>query len=166
MNKVLDTVLLLALPASGKSEVRRYLELMPADSRRQDFHMGPSVQLDDFPYVHMMRRIDDELAALGHERVFFQSPDRPFQDPLDWGTLIELVNEDHEDMLKKKVLDPKSAALDLLDRIDRASTKVGAPARLGALEKVRRGKVAEKLEAEARQLLKDKQASYPDTLAG
>ena len=166
MNKVLDTVLLLALPASGKSEVRRYLELMPKDSRRQDFHMGPSVQLDDFPYVHMMRRIDDELAALGHARVFFHSPDRPFQDPLDWGTLIELVNEDHKDMLQKKVLDPRSAALDLMDRIDRASAKVGAPARRGALEKVRRGKVAEKIEAEARQLLKDKQASYPDTLEG
>ena len=166
MNKVLDTVLLLALPASGKSEVRRYLELMSTDSRRQDFHMGPSVQLDDFPYVHMMRRIDDELVALGHERVFFHSPDRPFRDPLDWGTLIELVNEDHEDLLQKKSLNPKSAAWDLLDRIDRASVKVGAPARLGALEKVRRGKLADRLEAEARKLLTDKQESYPDTLAG
>ena len=68
MNKVLDTVLLLALPASGKSEVRRYLELMPQSTRLKDFHMGGSVQLDDYPYVHMMRRIDDELAALIRDR--------------------------------------------------------------------------------------------------
>ncbi|MDD5629837.1 MAG: hypothetical protein PHU21_12275 [Elusimicrobia bacterium] len=166
MNKVLDTVLLLALPASGKSEVRRYLELMPAEPRRQDFHMGPSVQLDDFPYVHMMRRIDDELVRLGHERVFFLSPDRPFRNPLDWGTLIELVNEDHEDLLQKKLLSPKSAACDLLDRLDQASVKVGAPARLGQLDKSRRAKLAEALEGEARKMVKEKQESYPSSLAG
>ena len=165
-NKILDTVLLLALPASGKSEVRRYLELMPAEPRRRDFHMGPSVQLDDFPYVHMMRRIDDELAALGHERVYFQSPERPFRDPLDWGTLIELVNEDHEDLLQKRVLNPKSAAWDLLARLERAAVKVGAPVRLGQLEPARRMRLAETLEAEARKMLKEKQENYPDTLAG
>jgi hypothetical protein len=166
MNKVLDTVLLLALPASGKSEVRRYLELMPAEPRGRDFHMGPSVQLDDFPYVHMMRRIDDELVGLGCERAFFQSPERPFRDPLDWGTLVELVNEDHEDLMQKRLLSPKSAALDLMDRFDRASVKVGAPARLGRLDKARRMKLAEALEAEARKMIKEKQESYPDTLAG
>ena len=166
MNHVLDTVLLLALPASGKSEVRRYLELMPADARRRDFHMGPSVQLDDFPYVHMMRRIDDELVRLGHERVFFLSPDRPFQNPLDWGTLVELVNEDFSDLLAKRFLNPKSAAGDLLERIDRAAVKVGAPARLARLDKTRRARLAEALEAESRKLLDDKQANYPETLAG
>lgn len=166
MNKVLDTVLLLALPASGKSEVRRYLELMPAAARRDDFHMGPSVQLDDFPYVHLMRRVDDELVRLGHERVFFLSPERPFQNPLDWGTLIELVNEDHEDMMSKKFLNPKSAGQDLLERLDRASVKVGAPARLGKLENSRRAKLVQSLEAEARKLLKDKQDGYPESLSG
>ena len=34
----------------------------------------------------MMRRIDDELVKLGHERVFFQSPEHPFRNALDWGT--------------------------------------------------------------------------------
>jgi hypothetical protein len=166
MNKVLDTVLLLALPASGKSEVRRYLELMPAEGRREDFHMGPSVQLDDFPYVHMMRRIDDELTALGQERVFFQSPDRPFITPLDWGTLVELVNEDYEDLLQKKALNPKAAGLDLMDRIDRASAKVGTPQRLKQLDAAVQVKLADKLETEARQMLKDKQGNYPDSLHG
>ncbi len=163
MNKVLDTVLLLALPASGKSEVRRYLDLMPADLRRQDFHMGNSVQLDDFPYVHMMRRVDDELVSMGHERVFFQSPEHPFRNALDWGTLIELINEDHEDLLRKRFLNPKSATLDLLDRFDRASVKVGAPARLGQLDKSHRIKLADSLETEASKMIKEKQESYPDT---
>lgn len=166
MTKTLDTVLLLALPASGKSEVRRYLELMPKEARLKDFHMGDSVQLDDYPYVHMMRRIDDELAALGAKRIFFHSSERPFQDPLHWGTLIELVNEDHEDMLAKKVVSPRSAAEHLLDRMDKASTKVGAGAPLAALEKGVRSKLASKLEAEAKTMLAEKHKGYPDTLEG
>jgi hypothetical protein len=104
--------------------------------------------------------------SLGHERVYFQSPERPFRDPLDWGTLIELVNEDHEDLLRKTFLNPKSAALDLLDRVDRASVKAGAPARLGRLEKPLRLKLAEALDGEARKMIKEKQENYPDTLEG
>ena len=166
MTKTLETILLLALPASGKSEVRRYLELMPKDARLKDFHMGDSVQLDDFPYVHMMRRIDDEAAALGGKRVFFHSSERPFQNPLDWGTLLELVNEDHEDMLAKKVLTPKSAGELLMERIDRASVKVGAPARLAAMDKAQKAKIAAKIEPEARKMLEEKHKGYPSTLEG
>ncbi len=166
MNNVLDTILLLALPASGKSEVRRYLELMPPGPRRDDFHMGPSAQLDDFPYVHVMRRVDDELARLGRERIFFHSPDRPFRDPRDWGTLIGLVNEDHADMAAKRFLSPAHAGSDLLERIERAAAKCGVPARLAALGEKVRGQVADALAAEAVQLLKDKQDHYPETLEG
>ncbi len=166
MDKILDAVLLLALPASGKSEVRRYLELMPEDERRRDFHMGPSVQLDDYPYVHMMRRIDDELERLGHERVFFLSPDRPFRNPQDWGALIELINEDYADLVSKRPLNPPSAGLDLLDRIEKAAFKASAPARLSSLEKSLKSKLARALETEARKLLKDKQAACQDTLQG
>jgi hypothetical protein len=166
MSKILDTVLLLALPASGKSEVRRYLELMEPGARRDDFHMGPSVQLDDFPYVHLMRRIDDELEALHKERAYFLAGDRPFRDPRDWGTLIELVNEDHADLLEKKPLDIKTAPRDLMDRLDRASVKVGAAARLRALDKAVRAKVEAAIAGEARRLCKEKQAAYPETLAG
>ena len=56
MAEILDVLLLLALPASGKSEVRRYLASLTPEQCRRDFHMGPTVQLDDYPYVHMMRQ--------------------------------------------------------------------------------------------------------------
>ena len=94
---ILDTVLLLALPASGKSEVRRYLDLVDSDSRVGDFHLGPTVQLDDFPYVHLMRRCDESLRAIGEPSIFFEADDQPFRDARDWGTLIELVNEDYRE---------------------------------------------------------------------
>lgn len=164
--KTLDIVLLLALPASGKSEVRRYLKSVTPAQCRTDFHMGESVQLDDFPYVHLMRRIDDEFEATGNARVYFQAGDKPFQNPLDWGTLIELVNEDYADLVGRKVAKPASAAALLFDRLDAASAAVGAPRRLAALPETTRAALGEKLEREARELLDEKHAGYPDTLEG
>ncbi|MBN2494710.1 MAG: hypothetical protein JXR96_08985 [Deltaproteobacteria bacterium] len=165
-DKILDTVLLLALPASGKSEVRRYLALLPEEECRRDFHMGPTVQLDDFPYVHMMRRIDDLLQSQGKARLFFQAPDRGFADGRDWGTLIHLINEDHADLVSRKEEKPSSAAMHLMGRIDAAASKVGLPNRLGDLPEQLRSEIADKLEAESREQLKDKHANYPDSLEG
>jgi hypothetical protein len=162
----LDTVLLLALPASGKSEVRKYLAWLSPEESQRGFHLGPTVQLDDFPYVHLMRRIDDVLASHGGPRLFFKSPERPFRDPNDWGTLIRLVNEDYEDLLRRRVRQPASAAALLFERIDAAAGKVGTPPRLAELESGVRSRLVEGLEREAAEQLRDKQSSYPDTLVG
>ena len=67
-NKVFDIVLLVALPASGKSEVRNFMANIEPDRLQKEFHIGETLQLDDFPYVHMMRRIDNELEKMGEER--------------------------------------------------------------------------------------------------
>src|SRR5439155_901398 len=101
MSRVLDVLLLFALPASGKSEVRRYLASLTPEQCRNDFHLGPTVQLDDYPYVHMMRRVSQELRRLGRDGVFFDSDDLPMKQPLDWGTLIELLNEDFDDLAQR-----------------------------------------------------------------
>ena len=66
MSKHIDILLLLALPASGKSEARRYLASLSPEQCHEQFGIGHTVQLDDFPYVHIMRRISDELTARGH----------------------------------------------------------------------------------------------------
>jgi hypothetical protein len=167
MAEILDTVLLLALPASGKSEVRRYLAHQDAPVCARDFHMGPTVQLDDFPYVHMMRRIDDELVKLGRARAFFHAPDKPFQDAKSWIALIELVNEDYRDMLSRKLIESTaSAGLALLDRFDAADLKAGVQNRLVRLSVEMRRKLAEVIEKDARSLVDQKQACYPETLEG
>jgi hypothetical protein len=166
MANTIDTILLLALPASGKSEVRRYLASLSPEECENDFHMGPTVQLDDFPYVHMMRRIDDELAAVGKERVFFNAADKPFKTTKDWGTLIHLINEDYEDLVSKEIYEPQSAAMLLFERFDRASQKAGAPARLENFDQEVKQKIADSLEKEAREMLDEKHQGYPDTLEG
>ena len=84
MARILDVLLLLALPASGKSEVRRYLASLSPEQCRNDMHLGPTVQLDDYPYVHMMRRVSQELRKVGEGGVFFDSDDQPMKDARDF----------------------------------------------------------------------------------
>ena len=108
--KTLDTVLLFALPASGKSEVRTYMDGLSPEVCQSEMHMGATLQLDDYPYVHFMHRIDDELHARGLESVFYNGPVRPFKDEFEWGTLIHLLNEDYDDLMAGRTFEVPSAA--------------------------------------------------------
>lgn len=166
MSRHIDTLLLLALPASGKSEARRYLaSLTPAQCHEQ-FGIGQTVQLDDFPYVHIMRRVSDELTARGHAGVFFVSPSLPFRNPVDWLTLIELINEDYDDLVHQRRPAPESASLWIFDRIDAARVRAGGQAAIGKLDPALRREIAAPIEREARKLLDDKVREVPDSLEG
>lgn len=145
---ILDTVLLFALPASGKSEVRAYLASLTPEQCRDDFHMGQTLQLDDYPYVHLMHRIDDELKAAGWRYAYYQGPSRPFQDPWEWAALIELLNEDYADLLAGRTVTAASAAQWMMDRFDRAHSKVGLAEPLGEVPWKIRMKVAAAIEKE------------------
>lgn len=166
MSKHIDVLLLLALPASGKSEARRYLASLSPEQCHEQFGIGHTVQLDDFPYVHIMRRITDELTDRGHTGMFFLSPALPFRNPVDWLTLIELLNEDYEDLVNKNKPAPESAALWLFDRIDAARVRAGGEAIINTLNEDLRKEIAGPIEEEARKLLADKIAEVPDTLEG
>lgn len=145
---LLDTVLLLALPASGKSEIRTYLASVSEQRCREDFHIGPTLQIDDYPYVHLMHRIDDELRANGRPWVYYRGPERAFQDDWEWGVLTHLLNEDYDDVLAGRVTNVASAAEHLFDRFDRAHAKVGLPEHMGELPHRVRKRVAAALEGE------------------
>ncbi len=166
MSDTFDIVLLLALPASGKSEVRRFLANVEPERLKKEFHIGANLQLDDFPYVHMMRRADDELVKLGKARLFFKSGDRPFIDTKDWGTLIHLLNEDYHDLMAKNVVKTASAADLLLKRIDKAGERAKIAPRLAKLDAATWKTVAAALEPEAKAMLDEKHAAYPDSFEG
>jgi hypothetical protein len=166
MSRLIDVLLLTALPASGKSEVRRYLAGLTPEQCRDEMHIGPTVQLDDYPYVHLMRRISQELRKRGQDGLFFDSDDLPMKEPRDWGTLIELLNEDFDDLVKRHRPAPASAAEWLLDRFDTARRKVAARPALGQLEPGVRRELVQALEAECAGLLRDKNAGIPDSLKG
>ena len=161
-NRVFDIVLLVALPASGKSEVRNFMANIEPERLQREFHIGENLQLDDFPYVHMMRRIDNELEKMGEERLFYPG-EEPFIDGRDWGTLCCLLNEDYHDLINRNVVETDSAAKLLFDRIDRAGAQVGINPRIAMLKENIRNKLAELLEKEARAMLDEKHAAYPDS---
>jgi hypothetical protein len=129
----IDVLLLLALPASGKSEVRRYLDHLDSAAALRDMALGPTAQLDDYPYVHLMRRVSQELRALGEDPVFFATEESPWRDPTDWLTLIHLLNEDYSVMMANG--GERQTPSNLLDRIDRARVLAGATAPFEALGK-------------------------------
>lgn len=166
MTRILDVLLLLALPASGKSEVRRYLASLTPEQCRGEMRLGPTVQLDDYPYVHMMRRVSQELRRLGADGIFFDSDDLPMKESRDWGTLIELLNEDFDDLVQRRRPAPASAATWLLDRFDAAREKVGAAPALRALPAATRAALVAALETEAAGLLRERNDNIPDSLEG
>ena len=91
MSDPIEILLLLALPASGKSEVRRYLRSLTPARCREDFCLGETVQLDDYPYVHMMRRVSQELRKLGRDGLFFDSDDLPMSNSVSFEALAMAV---------------------------------------------------------------------------
>ncbi|MEX1207568.1 MAG: hypothetical protein WEE36_03045 [Acidimicrobiia bacterium] len=134
MPSTIDVLLLLALPASGKSELRRYIEHL--GPRRDQIHLGPTIQLDDYPYVHLMRRVSEEQRRLGLAPAFFESDQTPFTDPRDWLTLIHLVNDDFA-ALGSTNTHPDDPG-HLLDRLQAARRLAGIAAPLARSEDLKR----------------------------
>ncbi|MFH1729505.1 MAG: hypothetical protein ABIA04_13935 [Pseudomonadota bacterium] len=164
--KLLKNVLLFALPASGKSEVRTYLDSMSSEQCMEEFKMGKTLQLDDYPYVHFMHRIDDELYERGFDYVFFKGPQRPFIDNFEWGTLIHLLNEDYDNLMNQRTFNPESAANYLFDRMDNAHEKVGLPRYLEEVPYGVRMDIAAKMENEIREHLDELNATNSQGLEG
>ena len=158
--KVFDVVLLNALPASGKSELRKFMNENDPDQMVNDFHIGKNLQLDDFPYVWLMRQVDKKLASMGLDTLYYPDDESPTYDGRVWGVLSFLLSEDYQDMMNHAIVEPASAAEYLFDRFDRGCMAVGMKPLIGMLEANVRKALTDELEDEARKLLNEKQAQY------
>ena len=102
--KHLPILMFSSLPASGKSESRRYLKSLTKE-QTDKFHLGEtSTQVDDYPYVDAMRKIDAAAEKVLGETVFFDPKSTMFFNSYDWGTLVYMINDDYFDI---KRCDPK-----------------------------------------------------------
>ena len=106
-NNIFDTLILIALPASGKSEVRKFMRHGDEAACIEKYHLGKTLQLDDFPYVHYMREVDDALESFGETRIFYPNNQSGFNEPKDWGALLRLVSQDYDLMTDSTVDMPR-----------------------------------------------------------
>ncbi len=162
---VFEVILLLALPASGKSEVRNFLSNIKPEILKREFHIGETLELDDFPYVHFMKLIDQALLEEGQKRMFYPG-EEPLYDDRDWGTFINLLNEDYYDLINRNVISCDSVAEYFFRRIDKAAKTVGINPRLAKLDNDLRKRIAKKLDAEAQKILDFKYQQYTEDLNG
>jgi hypothetical protein len=133
--------------------------------------MGPTVQLDDYPYVHFQLMIDEELAMMDLPRMFHHPCDMggrngPFINAYEWPALVQLLNDDYHEIRTGKAEQPERAARRLFERIDRAAERAGGEAKLEKLPAEVLAKLEAALEPEAREIFNDKAANIPDTLEG
>lgn len=170
---MIDVLLLVALPASGKSEVRKFLDFLGPQEQERAFGLRAPVQYDDYPYVEFMRWIDEICARLLRlEPLFYAHPDDTFRDPFEWATLMELLNDDVLGLLERP-RDPAEIARWLFRRIDAAELRAGARMKLGRLPEDIQEAIVERLVttrhmegmSEARRLL-DPERPVPGRVLG
>ena len=174
-NKVLPILMFCALPASGKSESRRFFKSLTPQEMTQ-FHLGDSsTQVDDYPYVDALEKIDVFCKETLDTTIFKDPNTRLFLNGYEWGVLTYLINEDYLDIKKLDNKIPEEYEKDpvkwLFDRYDAASEKTGkVPRRFEELEKKSdKAKFAEfkkKCYELCKTLLHDKYDNIPKSLEG
>jgi hypothetical protein len=96
-----DILFLIARPAAGKSEIIDYLRHTDAQTRHTRFHIGPFVELDDFPMLWTWFEEDRILARMGHPRLHTDS-DEYFTHRHLWDLLIERLSLNYAKLLRDK----------------------------------------------------------------
>jgi hypothetical protein len=104
-NSLFDILLLIARPAAGKSEIIDYLKKQPTEARVQRFHVGASLEIDDFPMLWAWFEEDALLEKMGHPRLHTDA-DGYFLENHLWDLLIERIGLEYQ----KKLRDIPAAA--------------------------------------------------------
>lgn len=94
------TLLLIARPAAGKSEIISYLKNTPLAERLSRFHIGNFEEIDDFPMLWTWFEEDEILTKMGHPALHISSEGH-FKYQYLWNLLIERIGLEY----KKKMRD-------------------------------------------------------------
>ncbi len=95
MKQLFEKIILLGRPASGKSEVINYLKNTSDNERKDRFHIGKLVEIDDFPMLWTWFEEDDILEKkFGKPRLHSDS-EGYFKEEYLWHLLIERISFDY-----------------------------------------------------------------------
>ncbi len=92
---IFDTLMLIARPAAGKSEIIHYLKNTPVENRRERFHIGRIDEIDDFPMLWTWFEEDDILAQMGEPRLH-TTADGYFRWTYLWDVLIRRISLEYQ----------------------------------------------------------------------
>ncbi|MHB1482918.1 MAG: hypothetical protein ACYCXH_11445 [Bellilinea sp.] len=90
-----ETLILLARPAAGKSEIIDFLKNTPLSERINKFHIGHITELDDFPLLWSWFEEDAILEQLGYPRLHTDA-EGYFHGNHLWDLLIHRLSQDHK----------------------------------------------------------------------
>lgn len=98
---IFRTIILIARPAAGKSEIINYLMHMNESSRLEKFQIGNLKVIDDFPYLWRWFEEDELLEKMGKPRLFTDN-EGYFKHNYLWDLLIEMINLEHQKFLREE----------------------------------------------------------------
>lgn len=104
------TIILIARPAAGKSEIIRYLMNMEESSRFEKFQIGNLFVIDDFPYLWRWFEEDELLEKMGKSRLFTDN-EGYFQHHYFWDLLIEMINLEYRKFLRRSKIHEKETVV-------------------------------------------------------
>lgn len=99
-NQLLDILLLVGRPASGKSEIIHHLKHQPDDVLRARYHVGRLDVLDDFPMLWAWFEEDHLLAHHYGLPRLHSSPDGYFLQQAYWHLLIDRLCLDYSKLVR------------------------------------------------------------------
>jgi hypothetical protein len=91
MSDIFHTIILTARPAAGKSEVIDFLKKTELNKRREQFHVGEIVEIDDFPYIWEKFEEDQILDEAGRDRLWTDNK-LYFKDDWAWDFFLLKMN--------------------------------------------------------------------------
>ena len=94
MTDIFRSIVLIGRPGAGKSEILHYLRNTTTDERARRFHVGPMVEIDDFPMLWAWFEEDRILAEMGKPQLHTDS-DGYFAHQYLWDVLIKRIELEH-----------------------------------------------------------------------
>lgn len=100
-NNIFSTLLLIARPAAGKSEIIAFLNKISDQTREESFHMGKIVEIDDFPMLWTWFEEDHLLEHMGKPRLHTDE-EGYFKETYLWDLLVERISLEYQKLLREQ----------------------------------------------------------------